>query len=271
MSPPNTKSVLNLESLKASCPKKKLTMLLQRVAYEKLRMGQDLLQHIGMEGDLTVLFNNISKQLLRMFFADRCVILLLNDKGVFEPKAVQTTEKQDAPTSVSRSVLKEIQQSKSAVLLSDAESENKIDQVSSLKMMGIQSIMCSPIIHGNQVIGAVQLDLNQGQGSFTKKDLQLLGGIVTIPAGIGINGGEVVVGSIGSTKTMQYTCIGNAVNIASRLTGLAKAGEVLISENTMALVKSKTIHEALPLTEIKGIEGKVKLYLVKSLAADATK
>ncbi|MDX8383844.1 MAG: FHA domain-containing protein, partial [Ghiorsea sp.] len=63
-----------------------LSML--RVDYEKLRMGNELLQNIGMERNLVKLLNSISSQLLRMFMADRCAILLINAKGEFEAKAV---------------------------------------------------------------------------------------------------------------------------------------------------------------------------------------
>jgi adenylate cyclase len=389
-----------------------LSML--RVDYEKLRMGQELLQGMGTERDLKKLLDVISTHLISMFMADRCVILLVNSAGDFEAKAVQSLDQLNSPVSVSQSVLKEVQASKSAVLLSDAGNEGDVAQSSSLMMMGIQSVMCSPILHNDKVIGAVQIDLRKGQGSFVKKDLQLLGGIVTyiamavtnaglsqkiekeaktqaqferllspsivkqlitgklkigkagelrqvtimfadirgftsmsqkaspaavvnmlnhyfervvnivfkyggtidkyigdavmvlfgapipmkkqedaalacaleiqsmltswnqervkhksepIPVGIGINSGEVVVGSIGSSKTMQYTCVGNAVNIASRLTGLARAGQVVASKATMVGVSVKTTCEKLPPADIKGIEGQVQAFLVKGIRA----
>ena len=58
----------------------------------------------------------------------------------------------------------------------------------------------------------------------------------TLPMGIGINTGPFVAGNIGSSTKMEYTVIGDEVNIAARMQGIAKPGEVLISENTYRIV-----------------------------------
>ena len=60
-----------------------------------------------------------------------------------------------------------------------------------------------------------------------------------IRIGIGINSGEMIAGNLGSQRKMEYTVIGDHVNIASRLTALAKAGEILISSWTYDLFENK--------------------------------
>ncbi len=49
-------------------------------------------------------------------------------------------------------------------------------------------------------------------------------------AGVGINAGEAFVGNIGSPKRLEYTLIGDTVNLANRLCGLARGGDILISD-----------------------------------------
>ena len=65
-------------------------------------------------------------------------------------------------------------------------------------------------------------------------------GDVSFEVGIGINSGEIVAGNLGSPKRMEYTVIGDNVNVASRLTSLAKSGEILISKQTYESIEDNS-------------------------------
>src|SRR5206468_4199888 len=58
-------------------------------------------------------------------------------------------------------------------------------------------------------------------------------GLGEISIGIGLATGEATVGYIGSERRSEYTAIGDTVNVSSRLESHAKAGEILVSEETV--------------------------------------
>jgi adenylate cyclase len=73
-----------------------------------------------------------------------------------------------------------------------------------------------------------------------------------IRVGIGINTGRVITGLIGSSKSLQYTAMGDAMNTTARLQSIAKAGEIIVSENTISKIRDKVNAISLPAVQVKG-------------------
>jgi adenylate cyclase len=101
-----------------------------------------------------------------------------------------------------------------------------------------------------------------------QKDLDALNaeraakGLFSIKVGVGLCSGEVIAGYMGSTKKMEYTVIGDTVNVAARLCSLAGPMDVIIAESTYALTHAFIQTEPLKPIQVKGKSEPMKTFRV---------
>ena len=374
--------------------------------YEKLRLAHELGRAIGLEVNLDLLLEKIIMKAFELIPADRGVILLM-EEGVPKPRIVRTRDNRSEQIVLSRSILNEVVQHKTAVLSSDATMDSRFSGAHSIIMQGIRSTMTVPLIHHDDLLGLMHLDSMVATNAFGEKDLQIFAGIgqqaavaiansllarkieqeaktraqfqrllspnlvdqvvsgklqlekggalsevtmlfadirgftpmsekrapqeivrmlneyfelmvdvvfkhqgtldkfvgdeiialfgapVAIPnsefkavecaldmlkvlkefnrmrvsegqdeirIGVGINTGTVVTGAIGSSRALQYTAIGDAVNTGSRLCSLAKPEQVILSEATYRKVQDRVAAVALPPVRLRGKSDELRIW-----------
>lgn len=126
---------------------------------------------------------------------------------------------------------------------------------------GLMAVFGAPFSRGNHAIQAVETALQMQnalgdwiKGRPSKERFQIR---------IGINTGSVVAGNIGSPQRMEYTVLGDTVNVASRLEKSAEPGQILTSDSTYGKTKGKFLFEYLGPKQVKGRKGSVKVYAVR--------
>jgi adenylate cyclase len=124
---------------------------------------------------------------------------------------------------------------------------------------GIMALFGAPISHGQDAVNAVDcaLEMMQFLEQFNREHL---GDHFSI--GIGIDTGPVVAGYMGSSKSMEYTAIGDHVNLASRLCAAAAPGQILVTAETMHAVADRFAAQQLPPIQVKGKAQPVRVFQI---------
>lgn len=137
----------------------------------------------------------------------------------------------------------------------------------------IMAFFGAPVASKNDALMSVNAALGMTEALVTFNEEQKAQGKVTFNIGIGINYGEVTIGNIGSDKKMDYTVIGDTVNLASRLEGLTKKyhEQFVISEFVYQKVGRYVFCRLLDKVAVKGKSQGVGIYTVRRSLTDAEK
>ncbi|MGH7272662.1 MAG: adenylate/guanylate cyclase domain-containing protein, partial [Polyangiaceae bacterium] len=132
----------------------------------------------------------------------------------------------------------------------------------------IMAVFGAPVPKPQDAANAVRAAVRMRRALAALNERLAARGLPPLRTGIGIHTGEVVAGNIGSERRMEYTVIGDAVNLASRLESSTKdlGVSVAISEDTYALTKQDILARAVREITVKGRKQPVMVYEVLGIA-----
>ena len=130
----------------------------------------------------------------------------------------------------------------------------------------VMAVFGAPIAHPDHSARAIRtaLAMQEGIGGLNARRAQQ--GKEPIAVGIGVSAGEAVAGTVGTEDRMEYTVIGDSVNLAARLESNAKPHQILISHRTYERVRDLVDARPLGRIRVKGKEEEVEVYEVLGLA-----
>jgi class 3 adenylate cyclase len=128
----------------------------------------------------------------------------------------------------------------------------------------IMAVFGAPKSYGNDTYNAARcaLDMIREREKLNKTSHY------NIHIGIGVASGAAVAGCMGSNDRLNYTVLGERVNLASRLCGKAGRMEVVIDQTTQERLQGLSRVESLPQLELKGFSGQVSAYKLLELASE---
>lgn len=132
---------------------------------------------------------------------------------------------------------------------------------------GVMAVFGAPIYRKDHAVQAVRAALEIQGGIRALSDRLVAEGKDAIAVGIGVNAGEAIAGTVGTDERMEYTVIGDNVNLAARLESNALAGQILISEQTYRMVQAQVTARSLGKIKVKGKQGEIGVYEVVSSSA----
>jgi adenylate cyclase len=129
----------------------------------------------------------------------------------------------------------------------------------------VMSIFGAPIPHPDHSLRAIRAAVAMREGVERLSARRLRGHKDPITIGIGVSTGEAVAGTVGTQDRMEYTVIGDSVNLAQRLESEAKAMQILMSGRTYRDVKEHVEARPLGVVKVKGKQEDVEVYEVLRL------
>jgi class 3 adenylate cyclase len=130
----------------------------------------------------------------------------------------------------------------------------------------VMAIFGAPVHYADHSLRAIKTAVAMQAQVAELSERRVRAGKAPIAIGIGVSAGEAVAGTVGTESQMEYTVIGDRVNLAARLESNAKPGQILISQETYDHVADHVKARCLGPMSVKGKEEEVTVFEILGLA-----
>lgn len=129
----------------------------------------------------------------------------------------------------------------------------------------VMAVFGAPIAHPDHALRAVRTALAMREGIERLSRRRIRRGGEPLTVGIGVSTGETVAGTVGTDDRMEYTVVGDSVNVAARLESTAKPMQILISARTYEDIQEVVKARPLGVVRVRGKEEEIEVYEVLHL------
>jgi adenylate cyclase len=125
---------------------------------------------------------------------------------------------------------------------------------------GVMAVFGAPLYHPDHAFMAARTALAMQAGIRELSARRVSAGKPPLAIGIGLNAGEVMAGTVGTSARMEYTVVGDSVNLAARLESRAAPGQILMSGETFARLNGSAHGRCLGRSPVKGRDGEIETW-----------
>lgn len=131
---------------------------------------------------------------------------------------------------------------------------------------GVMAVFGAPLYRADHALMAARTALAMQAGIRELSARRVSAGKSPLNVGIGLNAGEVIAGTVGTDDRMEYTVVGDCVNVAARLESRARPGQILVSGDTYARLDGAVHGRPLGCFSVKGKDEAVEIWELLGLA-----
>ena len=185
----------------------------------------EIAKALGAAVHLDTLLEKAMDFILKVVDAERGYLILLDpETGQLVPGVARGEGTEDGSLEISSTIVDWVLRERSAVVSSDASTDQRFAEKQSIVLYNIRSVLCSPMMHGDRVVGLIHLDsLGSGAG-FSEEDLELISVIAPVLA--------VAVENTRLIEAQEATI----AELRKAHTALVAAQEQLVAKEKMAIV-----------------------------------